>query len=187
MSITPLDFSSASIRALEEAAIYYSAMIYGWTFQYDIGERARHIPEEFSLSPVNRIPFGDPGLQVTSVEIQDMQVRLWTDYRMTAAQQRRMQMWQQDNKLSIQGLGYGPLGGPMDISDWKAIKMAALEDTARSALRTALRASERNRPKEVTGYISLATFPRFFFSNGRWAATARFRVELKEIIPFAAY
>ena len=183
----PLDIETASRRALEEAAAYYSAMIYGWTFHYDIGERARHIPEEFHLTPVSNIPFGDPGLRIAGVEIRDMRVRLWTDYYMSEAQQRRLRMWQQGNKLSMQGLGYGPLGGPVELSGWMSIKMTALEDAARAALRAALRASERNRPKEVTGYISLASFPRYFFLDGHWAASARFKVEISEIVPFAAY
>ena len=183
----PLDLQTASKRALEEAAAYFSAMIYGWTFHYDIGERARRIPEEFHLTPAGFIPFGDPGLKVTDVEIKDMRVRLWADYRMSAAQQRRVQMWRQDSKLSMQGLGYAPQDGPAEVSDWKAVKMAAVEDAARAALRSALRGSERNRPREVTGYISLASFPRYFFSNGTLAASARFRVEISEIIPFAVH
>ena len=68
-----------------------------------------------------------------------------------------------------------------------SVKNMALEDAARSALRTMLRSSERNRPKEVTGFISLTSFPRFFIDSGRWAASARFRVQITEIIPFAAY
>ena len=183
----PLDIATASKRALEEAAAFYSAMIYGWSFHYDIGERARRIPEEFHLTPVASIPFGDPGLQVTEVEVKDKQLRIWTDYHLTPEQQRRMQVWKQGNKLSLQGVGYGPLGTPIEVYDWVTIKMVALENAARTALRATLRESERNRPKEVTGYISLAAFPRYFFANGRWAATARFSVEITEIIPFAAY
>ena len=183
----PLDIETASRRALEEAAAYYSAMIYGWTFHYDIGERARQIPEEFNFTPVSSIPFGDPGLRISSVEIRELRVRLWTDYYMSEAQQRRLRIWQQDNKLSMQGIGYGPLGGPVEVSDWMTIKMAALQDAARAALRASLRGSERNRPKEVTGYISLVSFPRYFLSSGRWAAVARFKVEISEIVPFAAY
>jgi hypothetical protein len=183
----PLDIQTASRRALEEAALYYSAMIYGWTFHYDVGERARRISEEFSLAPVSAILFGDPGLQVTSVDVQDMQVRLWTDYHLSADQQRRMQVWRQGTTLSMQGVGYCPLDSTAENSDWMTIKMTALEDAGRAALRAALRASERNRPKEVTGYIRLASFPRFFFSSGRMAASARFKVEISEIIPFAAY
>ena len=183
----PLDYEAASIRALREAALLFSAMIYGWSFHYDIGERARGIPEELVLTPVASIPFGDPGLRATDVEIKDMRVRLWTDYRMTEAQQRRLQVWRKGGVRSAQAVGYGPLGGPVGVSDWLEIKTQALEDAARAALRAALRGSERNRPKEVTGYISLASFPRFFIDSGHWAASARFRFEVTEIIPFAAY
>jgi hypothetical protein len=50
-----------------------------------------------------------------------------------------------------------------------------------------LRGSERNRPKEVRGFISLAAFPVYWMDGDRWAASARFRVEVAEIVPFAAY
>jgi hypothetical protein len=188
----PLDAETASGRALEEAALFYSAMIYGWSFHYDIGERARAIPEKLDLTPVASIPFGDPGLRATDVEIKDMRVRLWTDYRMTDAQQRRMQIWRKGNIRSTQALGYCPPGGPAEGPGhagtlWLEVRKAALEDAARAALRAALRGSERNRPKEVTGFISLAAFPRYFIDSGHWAASARFHVDIHEIIPFAAY
>ncbi|MDR2479387.1 MAG: hypothetical protein LBD48_08760 [Treponema sp.] len=183
----PLDGKAASKRALEEAALFYSAMIYGWSFHYDIGEKARKIPEQFELVPVALIPFGDPGLRITEVEMKDMRVRLWTDYHLTESQQRRMQIWRKGIIRSAQAVGYGSLGGPVAISGWLEIKKAALEDAARAAVRGILRGSERNRPKEASGFISLASFPRYFMDSGRWAAAARFRVEIKEIIPFAAY
>jgi hypothetical protein len=50
-----------------------------------------------------------------------------------------------------------------------------------------LQGSERNRPKEARGYISLQGFPLFSMVAGRWACTARFYVEIIEIVPFAAY
>jgi hypothetical protein len=68
-----------------------------------------------------------------------------------------------------------------------SIRKAGLEDAARSAIRAMLRGSERNRPKEASGFISLAAFPNYFMDGGHWAAAARFRVEITEIIPFAAY
>jgi hypothetical protein len=183
----PLDANTASRRALEEAALFYSAMIYGWSFHYDIGERARKIEEEFELKPVAVIPFGDPGLRATDVQIKEMRVRLWTDYRLTDAQQRRLQVWRSDTVRNAQAVGYGPLGGPAVFSDWLTIKKAALEDAARAAVRAMLRGSERNRPKEASGFISLASFPNYYMDFGRWAANARFRVQITEIIPFAAY
>ena len=183
----PLEVETAAKRALEEAALFYSAMIYGWTFHYDIGEKVRKIPEQLELEPVALVPFGDPGLRAGVVEVRDLRFRLWTDYEMSEAQQRRMQVWRTGTIRNAQAVGYGPLGGPVVPSDWLVIKKTALEDAARAAIRGMLRGSERNRPKEASGFIALAAFPRYFMDSGRWAAAARFRVEIKEIIPFAAH
>jgi hypothetical protein len=183
----PLDTQAAHRRALEEAAMFYSAMIYGWSFHYDIGEKARGIAEEFELSSQGSIPWGDPGLFVTDAELRDMRLSVWTDYRLTETQKRRMIMWKSGTIRSAQAYGYGPLGGPVTVSDWIDIKRAGLEDAARAAVRAMLRGSERNRPKEARGFISLAAFPLYWIEGGRWAVSARFRVELAEIVPFAAY
>ena len=182
----PLDFLTASRRALEEAAMFFSAMIYGWSFYYDIGERARRISEIFELTPVASIPFGDPGLRATDVEIKDMRVRLWTDYHLTEAQQRRMQVWRTGTIRNAQAVGYWRPGGP-ERPTWLSVKKEALEDAARAAVRAMLQGSERNRPKEAHGFISLASFPNYFIDSGRWAVSARFRVQVTEIVPFAAY
>jgi hypothetical protein len=183
----PLDTQAAHRRALEEAAMFYSAMIYGWSFHYDIGEKARGIAEEFELSPQGSIPWGDPGLLVTDAELRNLRLSVWTDYRLTEPQRRRMILWKSGTVRGVQAYGYGPLGGPVDVSDWIGIKRAALEDAARAAVRAMLRGSERNRPKEARGFISLAAFPLYWIDGGRWAVSARFRVELGEIVPFAAY
>jgi hypothetical protein len=182
----PLEIPAASRRALEEAALFYSAMIYGWSFYYDIGERARGISEKLEMEPLGVIHIGDPDLRVTDTEIRDMRLRVWTDYHLTDAQQRRLQVWRTGMIRNMQAIGYGP-SSVEEYPGWIALKKDALEDAARAALRASLRLSERNRPKEVTGYISLASFPRYFIDSGRWAVSARFRVQVMEIVPFAAY
>jgi hypothetical protein len=183
----PLDHDAVRKRALEEASMFYSAMIYGWSFHYDVGERARGIKEEFELSPLGSIPWGDSALRATDAEFRDMQLYLWTDYRLNPVQQNRMRMWRSGTIRSAQAFGHGPLGGPVEFTDWKAIRRAALEDAARAAVRSILRGDERNRPKEVSGFISLSAFPNYFMDSGRWTASARFKVEITEIIPFAVY
>lgn len=111
---------------------------------------------------------------------------MWTDYHLSDAQQRRMQVWRTGMIRNAQGVGYGQ-SSMEDYPGWLAVKKTALEDAARAALRASLKGSERNRPKEVTGFISLASFPRYFIESGRWAVSARFRVQIVEIIPFAVY
>jgi len=183
----PLDTDSAYRRALQEAAMFFSAQIYGWAFHYDIGERARGIAEEFELEPLGEIRWGDPRLFVTHAELKNHILSVWMDYRPTDIQRRRLEMWKMGTIRSAQAIGYGRLGGPVEISDWLSIKKEALEDSARAAVRAMLQGSERNRPKEATGFISLQTFPAYWMDSGRWAAQARFRVEIKEITPVAAY
>jgi len=182
----PLDVTSASRRALEEAALFFSAMIYGWSFSYEPGERARRISEAIELEPVAEIRFGDTALRITDTEISDMRLRVWADYHLDHGQQRRMLTWRSGTIRNAQAVGYGP-SYLEEYPGWLAVKKTALEDAARSALRAMLRGSERNRPKEVTGFISLASFPRYYIDAGRWAVSARFRVQVVDIIPFAAY
>ena len=185
--IPPLDAESGYRRALELASYVFSAQIYGWSFHYDVGERARGIAEELELTPLGEITWGDPGLNVTDANFKDRVLSVWMDYRPTDAQRRRLDMWKMGNVRAAQAIGYTPLDGPATTSNWLTIREEALKDAARAAIRAMLQGSERNRPKEAAGFISLETFPYFWITGGRWAAQARFKVEIREIIPFAAY
>jgi hypothetical protein len=126
-------------------------------------------------------------LQATDVYVKEGDFCLFTDYRLNDAQQRRMSMWNSGTIRTVQAAGYGPLGGPVEGSDWIVIKKTALEDAARAGIRAMLRGSERNRPKEARGFIALAAFPRYRIDGGRWTVSARFRVALTELVPFGAY
>jgi hypothetical protein len=84
-------------------------------------------------------------------------------------------------------VGYLPLAGPEDSANWLTIRKEALEESARAAVRAMLQGSERNRPKEANGFISLQYFPSYWIDAGRWAAHARFRVNVTEIVPFSVY
>ena len=187
----PLPVEALRRRALEEAAMNYSAMIYGWSFYYDIGEKARGIEEKLELSPLGLIPWGDPRLRATDVELRDQKLCLWTDYRLDENQKRMAALWRAGRMRSVQGRGMGPLGMPLlgeaVEGTWLDYKRQGLEDAARAAIRAMLRGSERNRPKEARGFIALAAFPVYGIDAGRWTAFARFRVDTVEIIPFAAY
>ena len=183
----PLELEDAYRRALEEAAMFFSASIYGWSFDYDIGERARRIPEVFELNPVGEIPWGDPGLKVTHASLKDMRLYTWMDYHPTQFQHNRLRAWKSGTVRSAQAVGYGPIGLPEKLSGWLEIKRTSLEDAARAAVRAMLQGSERNRPKEARGFICLQGFPYYWVDAGRWACSARFLVDIKEIVPFSAH
>ena len=184
----PLSPESGARRALQEAAWYFSGMIYGWNFHYDIGERARGIAEDFYIfEPMGEIQWGDPRLYITESEIRDMKLCVWADYRLSEIQKKRMALWRTGMIRNAQATGYCQIQGPSPDSSWLDIRNAVLKDAARSAVREMLRGSERNRPKEASGFISLASFPRFYLDSGQWTAFVRFRVQINEITPFAAY
>ncbi len=182
----PLDIPAAGRRALREASLFFSAMIYGWSFHYETGEKARGIEENITLSLVNSIQTGDPSLNVSDTEIEDARFRVWTDYQLNESQQKRLQTWVSGSARNVQGVGYSP-SFLREYPGWLELKKIALEDSARAGLREMLRGSERNRPKEVSGFLALASFPRFYIESGRWAVSARFRVQVTEIVPFAVY
>jgi len=182
----PLSAETAGRRALDESSLFFSAMIFGWSFNYTPGERARRISESLELTALGEITSGDPALRVTDAKIKNSQLKLWADYQLNDSHQRRMAVWRTGTIKNAQAVGYSPVILD-EYPGWIAVKKLALEDSARAALRATLRGSEKNRPKEVTGFISLASFPRFYVEAGRWAASCRFRIQIIEIIPFASY
>jgi len=182
----PLDNQTAARRALEEITLFFSSMIYGWAFHYEPGERARQTGEILELEPLGSIQSGDPALRITDTLIADMRLRVWADYHLSDALQRRMQVWSSGSIRNAQATGFSPFYIE-SYPGWIALKRTALEDAAKSAIRNMLRGSERNRPKEVKGFICLASFPRYYIDAGRWAAASRFRLQVTEIVPFAVY
>jgi len=174
----PLDAATARRRALEEAARVFAGMIYGWNYDYSIGDRSRAVDEWFELEAQGAIAFGDPRLSVTEAETQDSSFRIWAEYRLDEAQLRAFAVGREGSARLAQGTGSAPLSkGP-------AGKKAALDDAARIAVRSVLVGSERNRPKESFGTAILVDVPRYWVDEGRYMCSARFRVAVKEIVPY---
>jgi hypothetical protein len=183
----PLDTVTAQKRALEETKFYFEGMLYGWSFDYEVGERARKIEENFELHSLGSILWGDPRLTVTDGSVEGTRFYLWTEYRPDDSQRGRLKVWDGGQVQKTQGNGTGPLAGPVESSQWMDGKKEALQDAARAAVRAFLRGTERNRPKEAHGLIALSEFPLYRIEMGRWVATAQFRLDLRELVPFAAY
>ncbi|MFA6505966.1 MAG: hypothetical protein WCT14_07700 [Treponemataceae bacterium] len=177
----PLDQESAHRRVLDEAVRVFAAMIYGWKFEYAIGDRSRSIPEHFDFEELGSIPSGDPRLTVTDAEREPSTLRMWAEYRLNEAQTRAFTVGREGAARYSQGTGSGPLsGGPVG-------KAAALKDAARAAVRLVLGGTERNRPKEAFGTVVLMEVPRYWVDAGQYQCAARFRVTVKEIVPYRFY
>lgn len=177
----PVDAETARKRILDEAARDFSGMIYGWDFTYEPGDRSRNIEEAFTLSERGRVVFGDPRLVVTDAFAEESRLSAWIEYRLDEAQRRLYAAGREGASKNAQGTGYGVL------SAGEAGKKAALDDAARAAVRSILRADTANRPKEARGYLVLSEAPRYWTDEGRFVAAGRFRVVVVEIVPYRFY
>lgn len=177
----PLDEATAYRRILQEASAVFAATIYGWDFEYEIGEAARGISESFTLNARGAIPPGDAGLRIADAETEDYKLYVWAEYRLDEAQRRRWEAWNSGEARRAQGTGSAPL------SHGVRGKAEALEDAARGAIRALLRLEERNRPKEARGGLALAETPRYWVDEGRWMASARFRLMVGEVVQYRFY
>lgn len=177
----PLDAPTAYRRALDEAALAFAAMIYGWRFEYDVGDRSRAIAERFETEALGSVPFGDPRLAATDASTENAVLRVWIEYAMDGTQARSYALARQGSARSAQGTGSAPL------SDGPAGKAAALRDAARAAVRSVLAAAGRNRPKAAYGTALLDEVPRYRVDAGRYECDARFRVTIAEVVPHQAF
>ncbi|MDR1363567.1 MAG: hypothetical protein LBJ35_05910 [Spirochaetaceae bacterium] len=183
----PLDSATANLWAVEDAAFALSGMIYGWEFSYDPGERARGLQEVLELNALGKVAPEDARLEITDVGIKDGIFYLYVEYRLSELQANRVSSWKSSSVFTAQAVGYGPLQGYEGVVNRSQIKEGALRDAMKKAIRKKLRAAERNRPRTVTGFIALSKFPVYRMQNGLWAASSEFRIEIKDIIPFAVY
>ncbi|MDR0683722.1 MAG: hypothetical protein LBF83_01130 [Spirochaetaceae bacterium] len=183
----PLDSATATQWAVEDAAAAFSGIIYGWAFSYEPGEAARGIQEFLELRVLGEIRTDDTRLELTDAAIRNGIFYLQADYTVDDAQKKRILAWKSAPVLSAQSLGYGPLQGGQDVVERRQIKESALKDAMKKAIRQKLRITERNRPGAAAGYIALSKFPLYGMRDGMWAAGAEFKIEIKDIIPFAAY
>ncbi|MDR2802869.1 MAG: hypothetical protein LBB22_01100 [Treponema sp.] len=183
----PLDLTTANTWAVEDAAAAFSGMVYGWTFVYEPGERARDLQEFFDITMLGKIETDDTRLKVTDAVMDGGVFYMYSDYILDETQKTRLLAWKSASKATVKSLGFSSLQGDKGVTSRSQIKESALKDAMKTALRNRLRITERNRPRTVTGFISLSKFPIYRMQSGMWAATAEFRIEIKEIIPFAAY
>ncbi|MDR0550449.1 MAG: hypothetical protein LBG72_00350 [Spirochaetaceae bacterium] len=184
---SPLTEREMEAWALEETALCYAGMIYGWEFVYEPGETARNISENISLTPLGKIQFGDTRLKVDAAKKIDGYFSLWTDYRLNESQNLRVSNWNRASSGEMQSSGFGALTGKTGEMERGHLKDGALEDAARKAVRARLRGIIPNRPRRVRGRIALAAFPIYGINAGLRTVNARFRFTTEEIEPYMAW
>ncbi|MDR2343282.1 MAG: hypothetical protein LBD86_01975 [Spirochaetaceae bacterium] len=183
----PPDSAAATRWAVEDAAAAFSGMIYGWAFSYEPGEISRGIQEFLELKALGEVRPDDTRLELTDAAIREGLFYVQADYAVNEAQKKRILAWKSASIPVSQSTGYGPLQGGQGVVERRQIKEAALKNAMEKAIRKKLRMTELNRPQAASGYIALSKFPLYGMRDGMWAAVAEFRIEIKDIRPFALH
>lgn len=166
---------------LERARYVFSGMVFGFSFDYDPGERARNNPEELDLRLLGEIPWGYPGLDARQTWQEGEQLYTLIDLDLDDARADRFESWRAAGLPAVGGRGTAPTtAGP-------GAPIAAMQDAVRAALRSYLRVTVGARPERVTGRLAFDEVPRFFVDQGAYIAEVRIRLDVRDIDPYRVY
>lgn len=177
----PLPMEVAAERLVEEAAYVFSGMVSGFEFAYTPLDRARGLEESFALRPVGVLSRGDPRLRPGKARIEAGRLVGPVEFVADPSDALELEGYGREPWKSAQGRGYAEL-----VLGWKG-RRAAYEEAAREAARSLLRLLEPNKPRLVRGRLVFAAPPRVAIVDGRYAVTARCRVEVTEVLSYGAY
>ena len=101
----PLNPDEARRRILEEARGILSAMLYGFQFVYTPADARRKTSEQFLLSPVAEIRWGDRRMRVAEAELREGRLCAKVLYDLQDFQSARRRAWQSNTIPTAAGSG----------------------------------------------------------------------------------
>jgi hypothetical protein len=179
----PLSTEEAQRRALEEARGILSGMIYGYRFRYTPGDRIRKIDEEFTITPVAEIRWGDPNMQIADAYIKDSLLFLKVNYALEDFQLARRRAWSSNAVEASSGVGSHSVFTAASPEG----KKRALEEALKNAVREALRPVVFNKPREVSGEILIWNEPHTVIQSGAYTTQADIKLRVKEIRSYSLF
>jgi hypothetical protein len=177
----PLSIPVAEKNLLEEGRFLVSGMVYGWSFLYYPGDRARKVQESFTLTPVAEVPWGSPRLRVSETE--HTETRLWGRiiYTMSDEESRRRTSWESNTADQATGTGTAPVQqGPPG-------RDASLRAAIKDAIRRSLDVRWPNKPREVSGEVILWDDPQTIVRSGVYTTVATVRIVVRELVPYRIF
>ena len=177
----PLTYDEAASYILEEARYVFSGMIYGYSFLYTPRDNTRKIDELFQITPIAEIPWGDPGLKISQGRTEGEKFFAFIRYYLNQYQESRRTRWLSNTIPSAGARGTG------DIFSGRGEKITAIEDAIREAIRSRLRMSVLNKPREISGEVLLLEAPYIIIDSGKYVATVRIKLKVNEVIPYRQF
>ncbi len=172
---------STEERLLKEGQYTISGMIFGFDFVYIPEYAARKVERYFDLTPIESIPWGDPGLRLREVRYEETTMYGLMDYTLSETDRIRLRSWQNTDRDQTEGIGHAPL------LDGYEGKIAAIEDGIHYAIRDHLRGRYLNRPREVTGTVVLRRPPRIRTVHGEYEAQVSVYIVIRDVSAYTTF
>jgi len=166
---------------LEEAAEVLSGMIYGYEFRYTPSDQRRKVAEEFRLTAVARVPWGDPRLKILKAQERNRKLFARLGYDLLDFQADRRRAWSSNTLPLSSGRGEGNLfGGRQE-------KLRALQEAIKNAIRNHLRPILFNKPREIAGELVIWEPPRTIVQSGAYITEVAVKLRLEQVTPYRIF
>ncbi len=176
-----VSMETAVRRVLEEGRFVFSCMIYGFAFSYTPSDRARNVEEEFELVLHHEIPPGDPGLFVHQTRREGSRVFVRLRYGLRDFQES----WYRGMRSNVHRAAAGT--GEASYYEGHEMKIAAIQNAVKNAVREHARTRIDNKPKKITGTAVLDQAPRIVIGSGAYIAACSVNLRIDEVRPYRAY
>ena len=176
----PLATEAAARRLLERARVVFSGMVYGHRFRYVPGDARRHVAEQFELTPVAELPWGQGRLSVVDTYTEGDRLVGRLRLRLGTAERAHRDAWGSNSVAEGTGSGDGNrfLG--------EEGRQAALEAAIRDAVRNVLR-DQITKPREISGQVLLWTPPSTVADAGRFRTTTSIKLIVDRVVPYRVF
>jgi hypothetical protein len=179
----PLSAEAARRRVLEEARALLSVMIYGARFSYTPADAQRRKAEQFLLTPVAELSWGDARLRITESEVREARLYARVRYDLQDFQAARRRAWQSNAIPTAAGSGRASLFA----SAAPAGKRLSLQEALKEAVRNHLRPVLFNKPREVRGELLLWEAPRVIVDSGDYRTAVSVKLRMQEIRAYSFF
>jgi hypothetical protein len=171
-------FSERITELLEQARVYFSAMIFGYNFTYVPLDRRREVEEFFEIEPIYQIRWGDPSLEYLDTRITNNDVFMRFRYFPKDYERDRLYSWDRISQADSQGVGsvfYGPRA---------SVRQEALEEAVKQAIRNYARTVIATKPKEIQGIFVLSEAPRSYVLGADFVTEVKIRLQIDSVLSY---
>jgi hypothetical protein len=184
VAIEGVDLSDGEEQArllLEEARFVFSGMLYGFEFRYVPLDLRREVAEEFEITPLAEIRWGDPRLSITESRYRNGRRYVFIRYTVAGEQAAWVRYWGSNIHAVSAAYGTG------NVFSGQEEKYAAVREGLKESIRAYARSREYNKPREISGRVAFASAPYIIIDSGEYRAKVESKLAIRSVIPYRTY